>query len=513
MKNPVFDKKLFAKNSFSGLFQKIVIAVITFLAIPIFIRTKGSEIYGIFAAISVLGELGRLTELGFNKTLVKFLSAQGITKESSQDIMVATGVVMIFLIPLTAVLILSDHFILLNLLKVPPDKIHESLRFYYCAVLANALLLLGSLYSSVIESQRYIYKINMLQLIYSLLYWGLIIIVLLLGFGLEQIGYAILFSAFLWFILIVGVMRSIWGRFSFEGFGSYLKTSLKKLTNYSLKVYLSGLLALFEEPVAKVLVSNFFGVTYVGYLDIAIRIKSQLYRLLQTLVYPFFQLFAEIQDKNKLRQIIKDVEEKLFIAIAPLTVILIVFIGPFIKIWLGTNEPAIIYSSIIICAGALLLMFTIMPTIYYLTIYHPFKLVLTQAAIIFVNVATIYVSHFFIGFYSVYLSFILMYLSQAFLRLYYQKKYLQCVLFSDRKYFINFIFSISILLCAGLLTNLFFRGRELMALIVNPLLISVLTIILYKQFGMITRSDIEKYLGQENIRFFKVFYKTDKVLK
>lgn len=146
------DKKLLTKNSLSGFVQKIIIAVVTFMAIPIFIRTKGTQIYGIYATISVLGELGRLTELGFNKTLVKFLSNQGRTKESSQDIIVATLVVLILLVPLTVFLFFADNFILLNVLKIPKADIYQSRQLYYYAVSANSLLLLGALYSSVIES-------------------------------------------------------------------------------------------------------------------------------------------------------------------------------------------------------------------------------------------------------------------------------------------------------------------------------------------------------------------------
>jgi hypothetical protein len=211
----------------------------------------------------VLGELGRLTELGFNKTLVKFLSVQGKTKESTQDIVVASSVVLAFLVPLTVFLLLADNFVLSFILKIPKADLYQSRQFYYYAVSANFFLLLGSLYSSVIESQRLIYKINQLQLIYSLLYWGLIILFIVLGFGLREIGIAIFAAAFIWFVLTVVMLRVIWGQFDLTGFRSYIKTSLKKLTNYSLKIYLSSLLGLFEEPLIKIMVSHFFGIKYV----------------------------------------------------------------------------------------------------------------------------------------------------------------------------------------------------------------------------------------------------------
>ena len=489
----MIDKKLFAKNSFSGLIQKIIIALITFLAIPIFIHEKGAKVYGIFATITVLGELGRLTELGFNKTLVKFLSNQGKTTESSHDIIVASIIVLSTLIPVTFLLIFASNFVILNIFKIPYADLYQSKQLYFYAVAANALLLFGSLYSSVIESQRFIYRINILQLVYSSLYWGLIIIALILKFDLKQIGMAIFVSSLIWFVLTITTMKSIWGKFEINGITKYFKTSFKKLTNYSLKIYLSSLLAFFEEPLIKILVSNFFGVTYVGYLDVGIRIKSQIIRLVQTLVYPLFQVFSEIKDKLKLKYIIKDIEEKLILLIAPACIVIITCSGSFIKLWLGTNNNTIILSAIVVTVGALLFQFTIMPTIYYLTIYHPAILIFTQVIIIIINVAVIYIGHFFIGYNSIYLGFIIYFVAQAILRLYYQKRLLDCSLFTDKKYLKNFIMVLSILTSVGIILNYIFSQSNILNLIVSPFVLLVMTLFLFNYFELLTPADIKKY--------------------
>jgi len=489
----MIDKKLYAKNSFSGFFQKIVIALITFLAIPIFIHTKGAQVYGIFATITVLGELGRLTELGFNKTLVKFLSLQGKIKESSHDIVVASIIILSILIPVTTFLFLSDKFVLLKIFGIPQHNLFQTRQLYFYAVAANGLLLLGSLYSSVIESQRFIYKINILQLIYSFLYWGLIIVVLLLRLDLRYIGLAIFVSSAVWFIMIVATMKSIWGKFEISGIRQYFKKSFKKLTNYSFKIYLSSLLAFFEEPLIKILVSNFFGVTYVGYLDVGIRIKSQILRLVQTLVYPLFQLFSEIKDNIRLKFIIKDIEEKLVLLMVPASIILITCTGSFIQLWLGTNNSTIIWSTVIVTVGALLFQFPIMPTIYYLTIYYPATLIFTQIIIILINIIIIYIGHFFIGYSSIYLSFIVYFIAQAVLRLYYQKRYLNCALFTDMHYLKNFIIAFAMLSVSGILLHYFLSYNKFLNLIISPLILLSMTFFLYKYLQLLTSEDIKKY--------------------
>ena len=487
------DKKLFAKNSMSGFIQKIIIAAVTFLAIPVFIHVKGAQIYGIFAAVAVLGELGRLTEMGFNKTLVKFLSVQGKTKESTHDIIVATMVVASLLIVLTTILFLMSDFILLKLLNIPDNFIYQSKQLYFFAITANSLLILGNLFSSVIESQRFIYKINLLQLIYSVLYWGLIIIVLLLGWDLREIGIVIFLSAIVWFLLITGMMRSIWGKFDMNGFFKYFKTSLKKQTTYSVKVYMSSLLSMFEEPLIKILVANFFGLTYVGFFDIAIRIKSQIYRLLQSLIYPVFQLFSELKDPKILNSYMREIEEKLFLLMIPLCVIMASTMGSFIHLWLGPGESAIVYSVIFITAGALALQLTILPTVYYLTIYHPTVLVLTQIAGIIFNIAVIYFLKKLMGYSSLYLSFTIYYLTNLVLRLYYQKKYLGTILFSDKSFLYRFISGMLILSICGFFISFLLSNQPIVNLIITPLSLIILSFFIFKNFKLIVLQDFDRY--------------------
>jgi O-antigen/teichoic acid export membrane protein len=492
------DKKLFVKNSLSGLFQKIIVSIINLFAITIFIRIKGAEIYGVYALIGVLGDLGRLSELGFNKTLVKFLSEQGRTKESSQDIIVASIVMLCILIPVTVFLVFACNFILLNVFNVPKHLLDQAKQLYYYALAANALLLLGGLYNAVIESQRYIYKTSFLQLVQSLSYWGLIIIAILLGFGLREIGMAVFLSAFIWFVLTVGVMKSIWGRIDLSGFTHYIKQSFRKLTKYSVKVYVSSLLGFLEEPLIKILVSNFCGIKYVGFLDVGIRVKSQLFRLLQTLVYPFFQLFSELKDKKQISAILKDVEEKIILAMIPMCIIIAYCSGSFIHLWLATGEHSIINSTIVITVGALLFQLTIMPNVYYLTIYHPNILVLTQAVAIVINIIVIYIGHFFLGYSSIYFGFASIYGTQFLMRLYYQKKFLNCTLFSDKTYLKNLIIAVGLLSLAGISIAYLFRHSNIINLIINPIVIVILTLFFYKYFALIKNDDIKKYLGNNN---------------
>jgi O-antigen/teichoic acid export membrane protein len=226
---------------------------------------------------------------------------------------------------------------------------------------------------------------------------------------------------------------------------------------------------------------------------VGIRVKSQLYRLLQTLVYPLFQLFSELTDKKNISFIMKDIEEKLFLLITPLCIILATCTGSFIHLWLGSNESSIILSVIVISICALLLQLTVLPTLYYLTIYHPVILLFTQVVGIVVSIAIVYVGHYFIGYSSVYLSFIGSFVVDLILRLYYQKKFLDCTLFSNEGYFVRFAGGMILLAIIGSLFSYLLRHNNIINLMVTPAVLILTTFFLIKYLKLITHEDIERY--------------------
>ena len=81
-------KKILVKNSVFGLGQAVINLLLVFIAIPIFIKMLGSESYGVFALVMVVGNLNSFTNLGLTSALVKFIAEQGRNDESKIDITV-----------------------------------------------------------------------------------------------------------------------------------------------------------------------------------------------------------------------------------------------------------------------------------------------------------------------------------------------------------------------------------------------------------------------------------------
>ncbi|MCX6164390.1 MAG: oligosaccharide flippase family protein, partial [Ignavibacteriae bacterium] len=341
-------RKTLYKNSISGIIQLIISSLLTFIAIPLFIKHLGIELYGLFSVISIIGNLNIFINLGLNTTLMKFVSEQGKNNESNLDIIVTLIVTCIALVPMTILTIYFNRFILLNILNVPNGFFDIAKSLYLCLLISNFFMFLGQTFGSVIDSQQRIVITNVLQLIYNLMYWGFMLIALFAGYSLDVIGVAILLSSILWFILIVISFFKVWGKIEILNFKANFKRISKKQIKYGFQIYASGLVSFFYEPLTKILISNFLGVKEVGFFDIALKVRNQFQGVVNKIYYPLFPYLAKTVDFNKLRLIVHDLEQKVFFVLPPILVSVIFCSSPFVNIWIGKDSELISFGVIIV---------------------------------------------------------------------------------------------------------------------------------------------------------------------
>ncbi len=495
----MINKRLFAKNSISGLLQKVLIAFLTFYTIPLFINLLGSQMFGIFSTIRVIGDLNRLVNVGFQIALIKFISQQGKTKESNYDIIVGFSTMLLIAAIISILLVIFNKPVIVNIFNIPIDNFSESRALYIFLVLSNMLLLISIPLNGVLESQKRIYLVNALHLVYSILHWGLIILILKLGYALKEVGLMSFLASLTWFLLTLYYCRKIWGRFEIREIRLYFMSSLKKQLKYSLKVYFSGMLGILLEPVIKILVSNLFGVTYVGFLDIGIRVKNQLFEIINRMMWPLFQLFSEIKDKDHASKIISDIQLKTFIFLIPSCLCLIFCAEPIVELWIGDNIEIISKLIIIVTCSSLIGVAAVQPTFYYLIAHRPNVLIFNQFVMIILRLSPILILHNKIGFDAIYVSYLLSFTLHILLGIVYGKRYVGESVIPDGRTLLKILLYFIILL---IISYLFIQLTDInsIALLVSlPSILFIVSIILIRSLRLVTKDDIIRYLGDTSV--------------
>ena len=240
------EKKRLINNSISGVVQLLITALLTFFCIPVFILKLGTELYGVFAIVSVVGNLNVFTNLGLDSSLTKFIAAQGKCSDSNKDILVSFLLTLLAVLPISIICFFFRNFLLTDLLNVPSQYYEQAESLFCCLLISNAIILIGQNFVAVLNSIQRIYITNFVQLIYSIIYWLGIIVLVLLNHNLISIGYIILAAAIVWFVMNLCFTYSFWGKITFGVSFIDFKRHAKKQVQYGSKLYTSGLIAFFK---------------------------------------------------------------------------------------------------------------------------------------------------------------------------------------------------------------------------------------------------------------------------
>lgn len=491
-------KRGLVKNSAFGILQTFANALLVFITLPVFIRTLGNESYGVFALVTLVGNLNVLTNLGLSVALVKFIAEQGHQKKSDIDILVSLVLTSLGSGTVALIAILFENFVLIKIMRVPPPFLSQAHLLYFWAVCANIVLMIGGVFKSVLDGMQKIYVTSLEQIIYSLSYWGFMLAALLMGSDLEGVGVAIFFSAFLWFILITITCFVNWGKVSIRNANGGFRESAVKQLRYSVKIYTSGLLSLFAEPLMKILISNYIGVVAVGVIDVATRLRNQLSRLVGNVFYPLYPFLSEERDLARVRKYVRDLEQKTFLIVIPIVSVVILATYPFVDVWLDTNVNAIAWTAVVMIGLYLLGSSTMTPLYHYLLAKDlPQKAVIMQFFNTFFFVLFFLASVRFIGFGAFILGYFSAIVNSFVLSVYYQKKYLDATVFDSPKQILNLLFVLAANLVSGLVVAALLP-TNVEKIIGSVIAVGVSSLIGYRHLRVIDPDDVIRYTGRNS---------------
>jgi len=447
----------------------------------------------------LIGSLSTFTNLGLSTSLSRFLIEQGKTKQSNYDIAVTIIIQITLIIPLSILVFIFNDYVLEKIFCIP---VHLNSDAYYLLVfmiLSNILNLIGQSFNAILDSLLLVYIKNILTPISSSLNWVLILIVLFLGFGLKDIGFAWFLSTLIWFCLLAITAFKKWGKFSLRGIRSKFFYTAKKQISYGIKIYAQGLIAFFFEPLIKIIIANFFGIREVGYFDIAMKIKNQLSNMLHSLLYPIYPLLASIKDESKTRFLVREFEQKIFILIVPIVSMIIIILPSLIYLWLGSDNYTLNVYALLILVSFLLCYIPIVPLHYYFVAKGlAEKIVYYRLIIVISNLIIFFTFYPFLNKYSIGVSYAISFITSFIYFLHLQKKYLNILIFTSfynsLKLFLLLISNIGI----GILLSYSIK-LKLIILIIIPIAIFICTIIMYRFFKFFTIDDLERYFGKRLI--------------
>lgn len=492
------QKNVLIKNSTFGIVQFVAVAILTFLCVPIFIGKLGVDAYGVFALVSILGNLNFFSSFGLNSALLVFLSKQGKTEESQRDIVVVLFSTIVIALLLCSLLYIFKTPIIENIFGVPQEFVYSSSCLYDYLLLANLLLIVGQVAVSIIDALQKIYISNIIQFIYNLIYWIGLIVVVISGGTLAEVGIPLFLSALVWFMLIFWKARSLWGNFKLtQPIRPHLKRVILKQFSYGVKIFTAGFCGFFLEPLSKILISKFAGIDLVAFYDIALRIKHQVAGLFQKATYPLFPYISEQPKSPQLNEKIADMSKKIQLLVTSLAMVILFTFPVLVKLWLGEDYTITTLIYILaITISYIIFSPPILPIYYYLQSKNMAdRNIYMHLGAVIVNVVIFFAIYKYTGDYAILISNIVALVFAYILGNYYMRKFNNLKIVGVLKYYISIVLWTIIAggVCFGL--KYYIVPETILDILLYPFVIISILVIFTKMGLLISKSDIERYLG------------------
>ncbi len=484
-------------SSITGALQYAISAGFMLVAVSLFVQKLGFGGYGLFSLVSIVGSVNVFANLGLNVSLVRFLAIQGKTGESDNDIVVNLFIVLVVASLFCIIGIMLSPPLLQWVLGVPPTRMNEAKVLFTFLLIANVPLLLGQAATGILDSLMKVYISNILNLLYSGLYWGVVAGTLLLGGSLGVIGMSVLIATAIWCIVSLTVSLLVWGPIKPSFALRPLAASASKQLGYGIQVVTSTSIGILFEPVTKILLSHLGGSQEIAFIDIGFRVKNQIWGFVGKLLYTFYPVVARMTDRGKIRYLINDLEQKTVYFIVPIVSMVVTIALPLATIWIGANTHTVAITIAVISSSHLLFSSTITPYYQYLVAKgFATRTIVLQVINVGVNSLLLIAFYPSIGYPAAVAANAGAILVSCVVTLLYQQSDVGLTAFSPRRTMLQPALVLVATIGIGF-SVLYLIGSNIYSIVVIAIVLPISTVLFYRRFRVISWEDIDRYFGVE----------------
>lgn len=330
----LFDRykqlSLLKKNILSGSILAGTNIGLMLIAYPIYLKYLGTELYGLWATVSIIVFFSRLGDLGINNALIKYVAAE-FGKGNYQKITeYSTTSILILIIPSILIILILFIFTteIVTLLGLKASYVGHAEKLIPMIGLLSIFILFVELVKGIlmgigrVDISNYIFMSG--QIIRVIISVGLIIG----GFGIWSLFWGNALSSALIFLVYVYILRFAY-KIKIFRLKSYTKNCAGELLRFGGTMFSARIVSMLMEPFNKVIISRYIGLAEVSYYEIGLRGATQLRSLYEMGLKAIMPRVSELQQKtSNFRQAVAKIHKKclLFITLFALPVFIVLFI-------------------------------------------------------------------------------------------------------------------------------------------------------------------------------------------
>jgi O-antigen/teichoic acid export membrane protein len=330
----------FAKNSIYNVMGFVITFPILILLTPYMIKVLGKAHYGIWAIAGVITSFAQLSDMGMTTAIVKFVAEHWAKKEVDRISEIVSTAFFSFAVVGGAVsigIVLTRHFIVINLLRVPPDMQSEASFVVSGVVIIFCFNLIFSVYNSVLIGLQRMDVTNAIMVVSKVLralgMWAFLVA----GLNLRGLIWNSAICSSLTILANVVTVTNVIPAFSLR-LRQFSWTTFRTIASYSMNILVARTIALGQLPINEIILSRYAGLTFVAFYDIGERISRLIRQVFQLAISPLLPASSELYGMNRKDEIVKmylSLSRLLYWTSIPVSVLMISLAEPIVFIWLG----------------------------------------------------------------------------------------------------------------------------------------------------------------------------------
>lgn len=330
----------FARNSLFNVAGFAVTFPILILLTPYMLDVLGKARFGVWALAGVATSYAQLSDMGMTTSIVKFVAEHWAKRDVKRmSAIVSTTFFSFAMIGglVAGSILLLRHFIVVNLLKVPPELQSEALFVVTGIVVIFYFNLLFSVYNSMLQGLQRMDVTNGIMVVSKVFRAGGMYFFLTSGFGLKGlIVNSAIFSA-----LTIGA-NVFWAKRLAAGLKVnpfwFSFSELKEIAKYSANIFVARLMGLFQDPINKIILAAYTSLPFVSFYEVGWRVNSMVRSLFGIGLMPLLPASSELQsesNKQELERIYLSISRMLYLFAVPFFLVVMVLAKPLVQVWLG----------------------------------------------------------------------------------------------------------------------------------------------------------------------------------
>jgi O-antigen/teichoic acid export membrane protein len=335
--------RLLARNAllnFIGQATPLVVGVIT---IPFIVRGLGTERFGLLSLAWVVLGYFSVFDLGLGRATTKFV-AEALGKGEADQVprLVWTAVTVQAVLGIVGALVLTGITPLLveRILKVPSELVGEAKATFRLLALSIPVVLISGSCRGVLEASQRFDLVNAVSIPISVLTYILPLVGLLFGMNLPG-------------IVVLILLARVWALTAFVALNLHNTPGLRKykgslslfprLFSFGGWVTVSSVVSPILVYLDRFLVGSLLSMSAVAYYSAPYETVTRLLIIpgsLTMTLFPAFSSLEGVKDKQKLGTLFARSLKYGLLALAPIVLILELFTGEVLEVWLGSDFAA-----------------------------------------------------------------------------------------------------------------------------------------------------------------------------